>query len=528
MAAIRFLGLVLVLVTADLAAQQPDTERGRQVYERWCAACHAVDGAGEGPAAGYMLPRPRDFTRGIYQIRTTPGGDIPTDDDIMRMINEGMPGTTMPGWQDQLSRADRQAVLEYIKSFYPPFETMAAPEPIDFGRAPRVSDDRLEEGRIFYDSIECWQCHGDTGRGYGSSAPELEDDWGYPIRAVDLTKNWKFNGGGSVEEIYRRLRTGMDGTPMPSFSDLLDADFMTEDQLWSLAHYVRSLAPDRPPRVREVIRADRVEPGEVPTTVADERWDEVESFYIPLVAQIIVLPRWFDPSVDAVWVQALHDGNEIALRVTWHDRSESPHPNWMQWQERVLEVMEPREGDLDPAPRPDRLAVQFPRSIPSGMERPYFLMGTSDNPVYLWQWSSTDDAEPAQARGMTEIEPLGGSIASDARWEAGRWQVVLTRSLEPEDTSNRLTFERGTAIPIAFYVWDGDNGEEGTRGAISSWYFIYLLEDAPISTYVTPLMAFFLTGGLGLVVVARAQKRERALETASEGPDPTTPTGRNP
>jgi len=518
-------GLLVLPTSGPLAAQEADLERGREVYDRWCASCHGVEGDGLGPAADYMLPRPRDFTRGLYQIRTTAGGEIPTDDDIMRMINEGMPGTTMPGWEDQLSRRDRVAVKDYIKSFYPPFETMDEPEPLDFGRAPRANEERIAEGRIFYDSIECWQCHGATGRGYGPSAPELEDDRDYPIRAVDLTKNWKFNGGGSVEEVYRRLRTGMDGTPMPAFSDLVDAGFMTDEQLWNLAHFVRSLAPDDPPRVREVIRADKVEPGEVPRTVGDEAWDEVEKFYIPLVAQIIIMPRWFDPAVDAVWVQALHDGQEIALRLTWHDRSRSPDPAWMQWQERVIEVMEPVEGDpLEPAPRPDRVTVQFPPEIPDGMERPYFLMGSSDRPVYLWQWQSDrDGAEPARARGMHDVETLSGSIEADALWEAGRWQVVLRRTLEPSDDDGRLRFESDVPIPIAFFAWDGDNAEEGTRGSVSSWFFIYLREDAPVSTYVAPVVAFVLTGGLGLVVVARAQRRERALaegkEAEGEGAD---------
>jgi DMSO reductase family type II enzyme heme b subunit len=525
------LALALAFVfPPGLTAQDAQMERGREVYDRWCASCHGFQGDGLGPAADYMLPRPRDFTRGLYQIRTTSGGDIPTDADIMRIIDEGMPGTTMPGWRDQLSRGDREAVLAYIKSFYPGFETLPDPEPLDFGRAPRVSEERIAEGREFYQSIECWQCHGDSGRGEGSSAPELEDDWGYPIRAVDLTANWRFNGGGSVEEIYRRLRTGLDGTPMPAFQDLIDGGFMTDDQLWNLAHYVRSLAPEREPRVREVIRADRVEPGELPTTVADERWDEVESFYIPLVAQIIIRPRWFEPAVNEVWVQALHDGEELAMRLTWHDPSRSPDPRWMEWQERVLEVMEPKESDdpVEPEPRPDRFTVQFPSRIPEGMDRPFFLKGDDRSPVYLWQWQSDrDGASIATARGMYAVDPLDGSLDADAHWEEGRWQLVLRRSLEPSGPGDRLHFETGIPIPVAFFAWDGDNGEDGTRGAISSWYFVYLLEDPPASTYVAPLVAFFLTGGLGLVVVVRAQRRER-LEGAPDdsragsapGPDP--------
>ncbi len=507
--------VLFLLPPAPGAAQDGDLALGKEVYDRWCGSCHGWDGAGDGPAADWMLPRPRDFTRGLYQIRTTAGGEIPTDQDIMEVINKGMPGTTMPGWESQLPRRQREALVAYLKSFYPPFETLPAPAPLDFGRAPRVSEERIAEGRLFYDSIECWQCHGDQGRGDGPSARDAEDDWGFPSRPADLTQNWRFSGGGSVEDIYRRLRTGLDGSPMPSFSDLIDAGFMTDDQLWNVAHFVRSLSPERTPRIREVIRAERAEPGEVPTSVEDDRWEEVESFYVPLVGQIIISPRWFDPSVSAVWVQAVHDGQELALRLSWSDRSRSPDPNWRVWQERVLEVMEPKEGDpVEPGDLPDRFAVQFPPTIPTGMDRPYFLMGDARNPVYLWQWRSDGNgAERATARGMREIAPLDtGVLVADARWEAGEWQLLLRRPLRTDDGPGVLQFEPGVSIPVAFFAWDGDHGEEGTRGSISSWFFIHLEQEVPASTYVAPLVAFLLTGGMGLLVVARAQRREQEAD----------------
>ena len=51
------------------------------------------------------------------------------------------------------------------------------------------------------------------GRGEGSSAPDLTDDLGFPIRAADLSEPWNFNGGPTVDDIYMRMRTGLDGTP---------------------------------------------------------------------------------------------------------------------------------------------------------------------------------------------------------------------------------------------------------------------------------------------------------------------------
>jgi mono/diheme cytochrome c family protein len=150
-----------------------------------------------------MLPRPRDFTRAQYQIRTTAPEALASDADILRIIDDGMPGTAMPGWRGRLSRSERDALVDYLKSFSPFFAgEESPPEALAVGRAPRATDEALAEGRRVYDQIECWQCHGQAGRADGTSAPTLEDDAGYPIRPADLTMNWLFSGGGTVEDIF--------------------------------------------------------------------------------------------------------------------------------------------------------------------------------------------------------------------------------------------------------------------------------------------------------------------------------------
>lgn len=425
----------------------------------------------------------------------------------------------MPGWRGVLSTADRDALVAHLKTFSRFFEREEPPPPVQIGSAPSVSEEGLAEGREFYDRIECWKCHGQQGRGDGTSAPTQEDEHGYPIRPADLTENWTFNGGGSVEQIYARLRTGLDGTPMPSFSDLIESEFMTEEQLWRVAQYVRSLAPAQPPRVREVVRAFRLE-DDLPASVDDARWNEIERFYIPLVGQIVVKPRWFAPTVDGVWVQAVHDGNELALRLVWHDPSRSPDPAWDAWQRRVLETMEPREGGGGEGPLPDALAVQFPRTVPTDMRRPYFLMGSTREPVYLWHWrSDREEAQEATASGLGRIEPLPGpqqSLAAEAIFDAGEWRLLLRRSLAPRDSATQLGFVEGEPIPLGLFAWDGSNTEEGTRGAVSSWYYIHLEGPGSNRVLVLPLLATVLTAGLGVVLVARAQRRERLASGSSE------------
>ncbi|MGH7701237.1 MAG: c-type cytochrome, partial [Gemmatimonadales bacterium] len=366
-------------------------------------------------------------------------------------------------------------------------------------------------GRQFYDSIGCAKCHGERGLGDGPSAPELEDDTKMPIYAANLAQNWRFNGGGTVDEIYRRLRTGLDGTPMPSFADLVDQGFLTDRELWHLAQYVRSLSPAEPPRLRDVILAARTE-GPPPASPDDSAWAGADEYWFPLVGQIVRPGRWFAPAVTDVRVRALHDGETVALRVAWYDRSRSPDSAWMPFAGKVLAALA-GDDSVPPAaqPWPDQIAVQFPRRIPDGMERPYFLMGSSTEPVYQWRWRSAPrGGEEGTAGGLERYEPQSPAsqgLGVQAAYDRGEWRVVFTRALATADSANDLQFETGRPIPIAFFAWDGSNGEYGTRAAVGTWYYLALVQPVPARAFLAPVMAMMLAFGLGVWVVRKANRR---------------------
>ncbi|MGH7718183.1 MAG: c-type cytochrome, partial [Gemmatimonadaceae bacterium] len=478
---------------ASLDAQAPHA--GKPVYDKWCAGCHGDTGAGDGEAAAYMLPRPRDFTKGVYQIRTTASGEIPTDADIQHVVSEGMPGTAMPGWSTTLSERQRTDVVGYLKTFSRFFGSGAAPAPVAISSAPGGGDDAIAEGRRTYQKLECFKCHGQDGRGDGLSAPTLTDDWDHPIRAADLSESWYFNGGSTVEQIYTRLRTGLDGTPMPSYIDAVEGNLITDEQLWRVAQYVRSLSPERPPEAREVIRAVRVD-GQLPAGPSDSSWARAERFYVPLVGQIIVKPRWFSPTIDGVWVQAIHDGTRLALRLTWNDPSRSPDPSWDEWLGRIRQAITDADGAVDSAQGPDRFVVQFPTTVREGGERPYFLGGSSRRPAHVWRWSSAPDAvSEGTTAGLGSFTPRTGAaeVTHGAVYGNGEWRLQLTRPLAPRDTATAPTFTAGRAIPVAFFAADGSSGEGEVRGSVSSWYAIYLDVPTPSLVYVAPATTTLLT-----------------------------------
>jgi len=501
------LAVATLLAVPSAAPAQVDA---KAVYDKWCAGCHGLDGRGDGPGAQTMLPRPRDFTEALYQIRTTGSGELPTDDDMMHVINVGMPGTTMPGWEDVLSQDEREALVEYLKTLSRFFQGDVAPPPIDFGTAPRASDEMVARGREVYDLIECWRCHGQQGRGDGESAPTLSDDLGFPIAAADLTEGWMFNGGGTAEDIHRRMLTGLDGTPMPTSTDIVEAGVVTDEDMWALAHYIRSLSPEETPSVREVVRAELITGGSVPQTVDDEAWQTVDRFYVPLVGQIVVKPRWFNPRVDGVWVQALHDGQDLALLMSFTDPSESPDPQWGDYARQVIETMGPGdEGAATMPGSPDQLVVQFPQTLSTGMERPFFLQGDARRPAYTWTWQSgVAGATESIARGLGSAapQPAGEQHLSAAAQHAdGQWKVLIRRALDT-GAEEDLAVPVGRGVPIAFQAWDGDNGESGNQGAVSTWYFLVLEQPTPLSVYVFPPVALVLVLALALLVVRKAQR----------------------
>jgi mono/diheme cytochrome c family protein len=436
---------------------------------------------------------------------------------MMHVINVGMPGTAMPGWEDMLSRAEREALVEYLKTFSRFFQG-DAPTALDFGRALRGSDEVIARGAEVYQELQCFMCHGQQGRGDGESTPTLNDDLGFPVYAADLTEGWMFNGGGTVEDIYRRLRTGLDGTPMPTFSDVVDAGVITDEDLWALSHWVRSRSPDTPD-VREVVEARRLTDRQIPQSVDDPAWQAADRFYVPLVGQIVVRPRWFSPRVDGVWVQALHDGEDMALLVSWTDPSESPDPAWTEYAQQIIETMGPGDEGAATAPgAPDQLVVQFPQTLSRGMERPYFLQGDARRPAYTWTWrSGVVGAIESTARGMGTGVPHGEQhLRAAAQFADGQWKVLILRALGTGGDED-LAFPVGQPVPMAFQVWDGDNGESGNQGAVSTWYFLFLQQPTPVAVYVAPPVALALTLLLGVFVVRRAQGSADAEAREGEG-----------
>lgn len=213
---------------SDLPADAP---LGQKVYLTRCAYCHGPDGKGNGMAAPSMIPRPRDFTLGLYEYKTTGAGQPPTDDDLYKTVSEGLHASAMPYWSDVLSDAETKAVVQYIRNFAPnTFATASQPLIIPARVDPNA--DSIARGKQFYAAQQCNGCHGDDGR----AMLTLKDSNGNPVIARDLTAPWTFRGGSEPQAIWLRLTHGGAPGPMPAYADKL-----SDAERWDVVNYVLSL-----------------------------------------------------------------------------------------------------------------------------------------------------------------------------------------------------------------------------------------------------------------------------------------------
>ena len=94
---------------ATVLGSESDVERGRQLFQANCSACHGANADGKGAAAAALTPHPRDFTDS--KARWTRGRE-PLE--IYRTLAEGSPGTAMVGFANNLSVQDRWALVHYL------------------------------------------------------------------------------------------------------------------------------------------------------------------------------------------------------------------------------------------------------------------------------------------------------------------------------------------------------------------------------------------------------------------------------
>jgi len=517
--------------------------KGDELYKFRCEVCHGELGAGDGIAAERMYPKPRDFSLALFKYKTSPGTQLPRDEDLFNTIKYGLTGTGMPGWESLLTDDQISSLIPVIKSFditvaWAPedvdedlfdddgrytktdFQVITAIEPLDGQVA--YSDESLVKGKKAFIK-SCKECHGPTGRGNITSGKKLEDDWGNRLWPRDLTKPWTWRATQStaaiekersetVRAIYSRLSIGIPGTPMPAHRAIEEGndDPISLEDRWHIANYVYSLRDSTvAPIDGPVVTGKKVEGG-VPDSVDDQAWESAQAVTLSMVPNIIKDDRLFTPLNDAVTVRALYNSKEIAFLLELDDRTES-RPGIKYFTELQDENLEMH---------PDAFAIQFPRegayeSSPS-VETPLYRHGDAKQHTTIWYWNA-GSIEPRRDAASMLLEGSGPdkklkvregdtSLSAKGQWVDGRWRVLMKRPRV--GTDGDLLFEEGQFLPISFANWDGSNGEVGSKHTLSTWYWLVLPEEIDLTrVYGMPLGGALLVFFAGLMLV-RSQRRQ--------------------
>ncbi|MFZ3264106.1 MAG: c-type cytochrome [Terriglobales bacterium] len=228
-------------VTAHIGNITGNAKAAAEPYRRYCLVCHGDLGDGNGESARWfeppLYPKPRDFTLAVFECRSTPTGTLPTDDDIFDTIARGLDRSNMPPW-NTFSKQQRADLVAWIKHFSPRWQNEKPGTPIVIPPEPEVTAERIKAGQEVFNRVQCWKCHGVTGKGNGPSASTLTDDLGRPILPYNFSEGGRFKCGSTDSDLYRIFMTGLDGTPMPSF-----ADNIKPDEAWDMVFFLRTLQP---------------------------------------------------------------------------------------------------------------------------------------------------------------------------------------------------------------------------------------------------------------------------------------------
>jgi len=496
---------MVVFFTSGGPSIAADLERGKEIYSRYCAWCHGESGEGNGPAANYLNPRPRDFTYGLYKWKSTPFDELtPGEHDFFRMLGwgpsrkgerwTGLAGTAMPGWKGVLTQDEMKDVIAYIKSF----AELGAPEMprIDLSGRVKPSIESFQRGKkLFADN--CSECHGSLGRGNGKK--RLKDDFGVRTWPRDLTKPWTFRGGSAPHDIYTRITVGILGTQMPSFDDPESKKRLNPGQRWDIVNYVVTLAePRRKPQPGAVVSSVKLD-GPLPETAADRGWEKAGFSSFFLAPQIIAPSRLFTPTVDSISVKSLYNRKEAAFLLEWDDRTES-----IPGQKSSIKLA---EGGLFR----DGVAMEFPLKKIAGAKKPHFAMGGPRSPVRILFWQgptarSSERLSLVRARGYkyVKMKPASSDFFAQGVYDKGRWRVVIKGPLSAIYPGAENAQGKDVLIPIAFAAWDGSNNESGSRHTISGWRWQILRSESSASGLLLwPLIVFILVF-IGEMVIAGA------------------------
>lgn len=197
--------------TIQLVSAMPDGELlagGLVLYGESCAACHGANGEGTTLAPALNTP----------EIQATDGFEL------ARIINEGVPGTLMAGWNNALDDAQVTSLVTVLQR-WSELDALGVEIPVVEAQPIDMSPEAIATGERLF-SITCTSCHGTAG--YGTPmAPALN--------------NSLFLSTTSDTQIHQIISMGVSGTIMPAWGNRF-----SETDINAIIAYLRSMETTAP------------------------------------------------------------------------------------------------------------------------------------------------------------------------------------------------------------------------------------------------------------------------------------------
>lgn len=221
--ALRYAAMLLLLCAwnAAMAGERGTksenvTRPAVKIYHNYCSVCHGDKGNGQSRARGSFAVPPRDYT--------TPEAAIElTRERMIHSVTNGRPGTAMIPWKTELTAAEIEGVVDYIRSTFMRLNDKAA-------ASVKPSDKLLaSRGGVLYMQA-CAMCHGESGKRMTSGSMQPPPpDFTLPKAASELTRKRMITSvtNGRPGTAMRSYGTDFNKADIEAMVDFIRAAFMT-------------------------------------------------------------------------------------------------------------------------------------------------------------------------------------------------------------------------------------------------------------------------------------------------------------
>ena len=448
--------------------------QGKEYYFKLCVHCHGEEGEGDGGASKHIFPQPRELSQGIFKFHATQTNTLPLDEDIVRTIKQGIPGTAMPAWDDILSDEIINSIVKFIKTFSVRFGMEVPGRKIAISMEPPFDSLSIAYGKKIYKELRCEKCHGENGSKEGELSKTLKTFRGTNWFVYDLRRKNFYKAGSSGSAIYRTLATGLDGSPMNAY------DYISDFERWHLVHFLQSLHSIKKDETFSAVNEIISKGIDRPITLHLEESIWEKALEIPISIRPLRARR--NP-VSHLTIRSVHNKKKIAIKIKWED----PTPDNILNNNYV-----------------DQSAIQFAVDDSDIEDSPFYGMGEKRKIVNIWHWKADvrqkiikngkakqkkiaknakslagmfvnpfteSSVEEMNSRGIgaLTVQPLEEqTLEGRGYWYDGYWNVVFIRNLEATSKWD-IDFSDKDQVVLAFALWDGSKKEMSSNKMVSFW-----------------------------------------------------------